>query len=304
MVYAMGIDDLTLNTKLLILGGIIFIIILIAITIGFLYIGGFFQSKSSLLPSENQYYDNPTPISFVLNGSFINDTIPTNMTPGKSYIINIIAHNTGDAQWSKGNHILLAIAEPNSYDTALFNNTTIQMEPKKTVTNGTNYTWKVMLTAPQYLGNYTLSYQMKNDTDYWFGDILTKTVSVGQPNDSVLFVSPGVLYYPSIGTSLSMKSGKRQNVSIAVKNMCNYNWSTADNIYLAAVDYEPNDAGKFYPQTAFYIAPDGVIHPGEQCFWRMNLTAPYSPGTYYMKYRMQKDGQWFGNTLNVTVRVS
>lgn len=292
------------DNKYLLIGIICFIILLIICTVAILATGGIFNSHS-LTPSP--YYTSPNPmsnpISYSLSGSFLNDTIPANMTPGKRYEVSIITRNTGEAQWSKDNHILLAIAEYTGYDTALFNNSTFTMEPNTSIRNGTNYTWKFTITAPQWVGNYTLAYRMKNDTGYWFGDMFTKTVTVGQPNDSVMFVSQNVQYYPPLTNSLSMKLGTRQNVSITVKNMGRYNWSQANNVQLAAVDYEPNDATRFHPEYIFYIAPEVVIHPGEQCFWRLNLTTPDYPGTYQMKYRMQKGGQWFGNTLNVTVRV-
>lgn len=181
---------------------------------------------------------------------------------------------------------MIATLGGNDSDAALFYNSSIMIGPNTIVKKGNNYTWKFTMTAPQWVGNYTLAYRMKNDTGYWFGDTLTKIVTVGQPNDSVMFVSQNVKYYPPLTNSLSMKIGTRQNVSIAVKNMGRYNWSQADNTRLAAVDYEPNDATKFYLQYIFDIAPDVVVKPGEQCFWKLNLSTPNYPGTYYLKYRI------------------
>jgi hypothetical protein len=145
-------------------------------------------------------------------------------------------------------------------------------------------------------------YQMKNDTTL-FGDIFVKNITVGTPGSEVVYTTQYVKYYPPLTSGLTMKIGSRQNISLAVKNMGRYNWTQDDKVRLVAVDYEPNDATLFYKQYSFDVAPDVVVQPGEQCFWRMNLSTPQYQGAYHMKYRMQKDGQWFGNALDVTVNV-
>jgi hypothetical protein len=144
---------------------------------------------------------------------------------------------------------------------------------------------------------------MKNDSGYWFGDYLIKNITVGNPNSSTVFVSKSVKYYPAI-SSTTMKRNALQNVSISVKNMGRYNWTVSDNIMLAAIDYEQNDAAQFKSAQLFHIAPDDVIMPGEIATWQFKIQAPQYPGTYYLKYRMQKNGQWFGSNLNVTINVN
>ncbi len=290
-------EFITEHSLLIVCGALLFILLAIC-TGAILASRGFFSNIDVTLPSSQP---TPVPAPSSLSGTFLGDTIPANMAPGKTYEITLIARNTGGTQWSQQEGIQL---EPvDGYDTRLFNNTTITMEPGIITKYGANYTWKISIAAPKWVDNYTLAYRMKNNTGYYFSEPYAKTVAVGDPNDSAVFVSQSIKYYPPIGTSLSMRAGARQNVSIAVKNMGRYNWSQADKVRLAAIDYEPNDATKFYPGYLFHIAPESVVRPGEPCAWNLNITAPSYPGTYHMKYRMQKDGQWFGSTLNVTVSV-
>jgi hypothetical protein len=225
------------------------------------------------------------------------------MTPGKTYKFSIKVFNVGQMPWTYANHTSIS---PVNEDTTLFNATRLNLTKGQTVKRGQNYLWNFILKTPSQCGNYTLEFRMINNNTTWFGDTFIKNVTVGNPGDDVIFVSQSVQYYPAIinQSSLSMKSMVWKNVSISVKNMGRYNWSASDNITLAAVDYEPNDAIQFKSAQLYHIAPNDVIMPGEVATWKFKIQAPQNPGVYHIKYRMQKDGQWFGNMMNVTVKVT
>src|SRR5271157_974777 len=120
-----------------------------------------------------------------LNSSFLNDTIPLNMKPGQKYNVSIISKNTGDVSWSTDKNIMIAPLTTN--DAELFGNSS-PIEQGHVTKKGNNYTWKFTIIAPSLNGNYTLKYQMKNNSS-WFGDILVKNVTVGNPGDVVDFVT-------------------------------------------------------------------------------------------------------------------
>jgi hypothetical protein len=256
-------------------------------------------------PFINQPTDTPTvplQLANVLNARYSNDTIPVTMNPNQKYDVMINMSNDGGIPWSNAGHITFVVLDNSKNDASLFGNSTFFIEPGVIVHYGKIYSWKFSITAPKWYGNYTLMYQMKNDTTL-FGDTFVKNVSVGAPGSEVVFTTQNVKYYPPLKNGLTMRMGSRQNISLGVKNMGRYNWTQDDKVRLVAVDYEPNDATQFYRQYQFDIAPDVVVQPGEQCMWRMNLSTPQYRGTYHMKYRMQKDGQWFGNAIDFTVNV-
>jgi hypothetical protein len=298
----MGFLDFLSNYKFYIAGISFFVLLVGACTVVLLFAMGFFSHTPA--PASTPYIV-PTQLPYSLNASLSNDTIPTVMDPGKKYDISIIVLNTGNTSWSHDNHITMAVADGNN-DSAFFGNTSFTIAPGTVVKSGDKYNWKFSLTAPQWAGNYTLAYRMKNDTGYWFGDTLIKEVTVGTPEDTAVFVSQKITYYPPVvnQSSISMKRNSWQNISISVKNMGRFNWSEPDNVRLVAVDYEPNDAVKFNQEIIHHIAPYRTIIPGDIAMWGLKLNAPQYPGTYHIKYRMQKDGRWFGSTLDVTITVT
>src|SRR5271157_2248477 len=283
---------------------VIAIFISIIVTLVYVYISLFSPHSSSSTPGISTIPNTATPLPTptFLNSSLFNDTIPSIMVPGQEYNVSIIAQNTGDVLWSNYTHIMISPSDDNSNDAQLFGNSSM-ITPGLLIKKGTNYTWTFSLIAPLLNGNYTLKYQMKNDSIH-FGNILVKNVTIGNPGDVVKFISKPVLYYPSImnQSSLSMSRNSWLNASITVKNTGRNNWTSADNVYLQAIDYEPNDAALFNPETVFYLAPDRIIVPGDQTTWtfKFHAMAQY-PGTYHVKYRMIRNGQWFGNPFVITI---
>jgi hypothetical protein len=158
------------------------------------------------------------------------------------------------------------------------------------------------MVAPQWIGNYTIIYSLEMGNNTYFGDALTKNVTVGDLNLTSEYVPYGVTWYPPI-ESMTLQKGAWQNVSVTFKNMGRFGWSDAGQVWLASVDYEPNAAIQFNPATLFHIAPQEIIQPGEQASWKFKIQAPDQAGTYYLEYRMKQGDQWFGQTLNVTVKV-
>jgi hypothetical protein len=244
----------------------------------------------------------PQPPSVELDSVILNDTIPTQMIPGQVYQVSITAYNTGYLPWSNANRIMLTPYNNASNDADIFNNTTFTISPGTIVNPYSDYTWSITMVAPEWIGNYTVMYSLEMGNNTCFGDTVIKNVTVGDLNLSAVVVSQGATWYPPIG-DMTMQKGAWQNVSITFKNMGRFGWSDAGQVWLAAVDYQPNDATKFNPSTLFHIAPEETITPGEQGTWRFKIQAPDRAGTYYMEYRMKQEDQWFGQTLNVTMTV-
>lgn len=246
------------------------------------------------------------PAANTTNSTYIADTIPQNMTPNKKYDVSITFRNTGNVQWSYASKIALVAVDDSTNDASLFNNTTtLTIKPQITVKKGNSYNWNFTMVAPRWSGNYTIAYRMEDGNGSYFGDTIVKHVIVGDSNTTTAFTAKSIKYYSPLSPKnpVTVKRGNWQNVSISVTNNGRYGWSENDHIRLAAVDYEPNDATVFYQGYLFYISPENVIQPGDTCSWKFKVLAPDDPGRYYVKYRMQKDGEWFGSTLNATIIV-
>jgi hypothetical protein len=238
----------------------------------------------------------------MLGSVIINDTIPAQMIPGQVYNVSITAYNTGYLPWSNANQIMLVPYNNTSNDASIFNNMTFTISPGTVVNSYSQYKWNITMVAPEWIGNYTITYGLEMGNNTYFGDTLINKVTVGDLNLTAVIVPQGATYYPPIG-SMSMQKGAWQNVSITVKNQGRYDWSEADQVRLTAVDYEPNAATQFNQTVLFHIAPGEIIQPGDQATWKFMLHAPNQAGTYYLLYRMNQGNQWFGQTLNVTIKV-
>lgn len=245
----------------------------------------------------------PLPSSDPLNAEVVSESIPNNMFPGQVCTVSITMKNIGYSQWSGADQISLSSTDESSNDAPLFNNSTFFINSNDIVKDNSNYTWNFKIIAPKYNGNYTIRYQMKDKNNTYFGAILTKNVTVGDINSTAIFVPVETYYYPSLKT-MYIKKGIEQNVSITVKNMGRDSWSDLNSVHLAVVDYESNNATLFNPTLLFYIGPDIVVNPGDQCTWKFQLHAPPSPGTYKLEYQMKQGDEWLGKPLIVYITVT
>jgi hypothetical protein len=118
-----------------------------------------------------------------------NDT-PTMMLAGHNYTVHITVRNTGLTTWTSGEkHKLGATGDSSLFrptgDSSLFTPTT-GLQPARrwpeslprTVAPGEQYVFTFEITAPNSGGAYTLQYQMTREGT-WFGEMTTKTVTVG-----------------------------------------------------------------------------------------------------------------------------
>ena len=245
----------------------------------------------------------PVPPSESLNAAIIGNTIPDKMTSNQKYKVTITLQNTGYMTWSNDNQTMLTPVDDPANDAILFNNSSFVIGPGNKVKTGSDYTFNISMAAPLGNGNYTLEYRMKDSNNTYFGETLIKNITVGDLNSTVVFLSQGVLWYPPIG-SMSIPRATWQNVSITVQNMGRFGWSEDNQVRLAVVDYEPNDATLFDPAVLFHIAPEETVQPGDQCTWKFRLQAPNSPGKYKLEYQMKQGDTWLGKPLIVYITVT
>lgn len=251
---------------------------------------------------DNSPTSTPRPISEQFNAIILSETIPDNMLTSHVYNISITTRNSGYDSWSNNNRTMLAPIYDSDNDTVLFNNSSFVINPNTIVKTGSDYTWNITMTSPKWIGIYTIKYQMIDQNNVYFGEPLVENITVGDLNSTVLYLSKGVQYYPSIG-SIPIERNAYQNVSITVQNMGRFGWSEDNQFRLGVVDYEPNNATLFNEALLFHIAPEATVNPGEQCTWKFVLHAPSSPGKYRLEYQMKHGDEWLGKPLIVYITV-
>jgi len=108
------------------------------------------------------------------SAQIVSDTIPAAMTAGQSYSVSVTVKNTGANTWTAANSYKLGAvgsADP-------FAATKILLDASDSIVPGQSKTFSFTMTAPTTAGTYTTDWQMLREEVAWFGDTLTKNVTV------------------------------------------------------------------------------------------------------------------------------
>jgi hypothetical protein len=233
------------------------------------------------------------PTTVPLSAQYISDTIPLAMTAGQSYAVSVTMHNAGTSAWDSTSNIKLGGVGDGSGDASKFGPTRILIPSGTEVAPNTNYTFSFNMKAPS-AGMYNPKYQMLKEGVAWFGQQLSKTVTVSAAPLSAQYVSDTI---PSV-----MIAGQKYAVSVTMLNNGMTTWNSTSAIRLGGVGDGSGDAAKFGP-TRIYIATGTNVAPKASYTFNFTMTAP-SAGTYNPKYQMLKEGvAWFGQQLSKMVSV-
>ena len=222
------------------------------------------------------------------DAALIRDDIPTTMELGQSYTANVTVKNTGSNTWTEAEWYRLGAVG----DSDPFAAGRQSLNPGESIGPGQQKTFTFTMTAPTTPGTYITDWQMVRDAVTWFGQTLTKTVTVSNPPPySAAIISDDI--------PTTMVAGQSYTVNITVKNTGSNTWTETDWYRLGAVgDSDPFAAGRQY------LNPGESIGPGQQKTFTFTMTAPTTPGTYITDWQMVRDAvTWFGGTLSKQVNV-
>lgn len=230
-----------------------------------------------------------------LNSQILSDTIPASMEPGKSYPVSITVKNTGSHPWTEADKYRLGLDYANDIYQLFGVDGRAYIDNSSTANPGETATFKMMLTAPEKTGKYTLDFKMLKEGHSWFGPILTKTITVERNALSSLIVSHTI---PE-----TMVPGKNYNVSITLKNIGYETWSAA-NKHRLGLDYVSDSYTSFGLEGRAYLTNTSSISSGQSATFNLSLKAPSTEGRYTLNFKMLKEGvAWFGDQLNTSIEV-
>lgn len=150
-----------------------------------------YKSTGILSLDDNGSTDTPPEIPYVdLNASIISYNIPSSMVAGQSYTATVTMNNTGNAIWNSTVKIRLGGVGGDQGDAARFGPTLLNITDGVNVAPGQSYTWSFTMTAPTQLGTYTPQYQMTYNDSYWFGEVVSKSITVIMPPVANFWASP------------------------------------------------------------------------------------------------------------------
>jgi len=226
------------------------------------------------------------------NSQVISDTLPNTMNLGESTTATLTFRNTGDTtwDWTDGtyytSYALAPISGGSTFGAGWLR--AISTAP------GDECTFTASITAPSTPGTYTLKYRMYRFGQGYFGDTLSKTITVSSPLPNAQAVSNSLLD--------TMNLGESTTATLTFRNTGDTTWDWTGGTYYTSYALAPISGGSSFG--AGWLRASTTA-PGEECTFTASITAPSTPGSYILKYRMYRFGQgYFGDTLSKTITVS
>ena len=230
-----------------------------------------------------------------IDAAVVSDTIPSTMTAGQNYNVMVRMQNTGTVPWSETDTIRLGAAYDYAGQAALFGPIRMQIPAGTIVAPGQTYDFNFTMTPPSMVGTYTPHYQMVWDGHEWFGQVLTKTVTVTGPLNVNI---DAAVFNDTIPSTMVL--GYNYTVTVRMQNTGTMPWSETDTIRLGTVGDYGGQAALFGP-IRMQIPAGTTVAPGQTYDFNFTMT-PTTHGTHTPQYQMVWDGhQWFGQMLEKTV---
>jgi hypothetical protein len=237
----------------------------------------------------NPWHGYPTACMVPYSAQMVSSDIPATMTAGQPYIVNITVKNTGTNTWTAADSYKLgAVDGSDSFTTK----TRQLLGSSDSITTGQSKTFTFTITAPPAAGSYITDWQMLREGVKWFGDKLTRSVTVSPPAYGAQITGSTI--------PAAMTAGQTYNVSITVKNTGSNTWTAADGYKLCAVGYSDPFTG-----ARKLLGASDSIATGQSKTFSFTMTAPDEAGAYTSDWRMLREGVcWIGGTLTRSITVS
>jgi RHS repeat-associated protein len=218
---------------------------------------------------------------------FVSQTVPSVMTPGRSYPVTVTMQNTGNTTWMAAS--LYRLGSQNPQDNSTWGLQRVELP--NAVAPGASVTFSFNVTAPATPGPYNFQWRMVEDLVEWFG-AYSPNVAVKDGVNDAAFVSQSV---PATFTP-----GQTRPVTVTMQNTGTTTWSAANLYRLGAQNPQDNTTWG----TARVELP-GPVAPGASATFSFNVTAPATVGSYNFQWRMVQDNvEWFGAyTANLSISV-
>jgi hypothetical protein len=200
-------------------------------------------------------------------------------------------YNAGTTTWSATGNYRLGSQNPqgNTY----WGSNRVSLPAGVTVAPGTQYTFNFTVKNGT-TGNYNFQWKMIQENVAWFGD--------STQNVNVAVTSPSNASFLSQSAPSSMTAGQVYPVSVTVQNTGTTTWTAAAKFRLGTLNPPDNTTWGFNR----VLLPNGVsVTPGSTYTFNFNVTAPITPGTYNLQWKMLQEGvAWFGGqSSNLTTTV-
>ena len=221
------------------------------------------------------------------NGAqFIDQTVPSSKEVGKSYNVTLHFKNTGKTTWDAAHAYRLQ--SRNATNNTTWGTTRINLTNAPIAPNATG-TFTALIKAPATAGSFNFQWLPIEDAiNAGFGSLSTNVAVNVATVDNASFVSQTSFTAMKIGTSFS--------AHVTMKNTGSSTWTQALGYCLLSQDPSNNTT---WGTNRLLIPSSASIAPNANADLSNSLTAPATPGTYAMQWRMYRNGVTFGQATPI-----
>lgn len=231
---------------------------------------------------------------------YISQSIPGNMSAGKSYGVSVTMKNIGKSVWRQGNYSLgLVNVNESKARTWMVSN----VDVNSTVGAGEVVIFNFTITAPPSEGNYNMQWQMAEGNSP-FGEYTMNIPIVVSGNtikeDNVNLMDNNAKFI-SQKVESNMDAGQTYDVNVIMKNTGNNIWKPGQ--YKLLVSTKGGDNSGTWAVANVELSSD--VYTNSEVSFNFKVTAPANSGTYNFQCQLSKDGVLFGEpTTNVILKVN
>jgi hypothetical protein len=230
---------------------------------------------------------------------YISQSIPGNMSSGKSYGVSVTMKNTGESVWRQGSYTLRLSSVSESITRTWM---VSSVDVSSTVGTGEVVIFNFSLTAPQDEGNYNMQWQMSEGNSS-FGEytmnipIVVSGYTVKERD--INFIDNNAKFM-SQKVQGDMETGQTYDIIVIMKNTGTTIWKPGQ--YKLLVSTKGGD--NLGTWKVANVELSGDVYENSEVTFNFKVTAPENSGLYNLQSQVSKDGLMFGEpTTNAILTV-
>lgn len=235
------------------------------------------------------------------NARYLSQSMPGQMTPGKSYGVSVTMKNSGSKIWTSGTYALRLMNVTESLEKT-WNISSVDVN--STVNSGDDVVFNFSVTAPLVEGDYNIQWQMAEGNAFFGEPTMSVPVNVtgNTPvkTDSDLIENNAGFVFQNVPSEMEPK--QTHDVIVIMKNNGTTTWKTGE--FKLKVTTKGGDNTVVAPWEVANVELSSDVYANSEVTFTFKVTAPENDGNYNFQCQMVKSGVFFGEpSTNVIVVV-
>ena len=227
------------------------------------------------------------------HAQFMNTSMPSTIEAGSTRTVTIMMRNIGSTVWSSAEPYPYRLGSRTPENNVVWGVGRVNVSGSHQF--GDNVTFTLNIKAPTVPGTYSFDWQMLRENLHWFGNLMSRTITVTAP------VPVYDAQFTGSTVPTTMVAGSMYNVALTFKNTGNVTW-TRSELYRIGTS-SPVDNTSF--GTARVDLGVASVAPGQSATFNFQVKAPATAGSYLFDWGMLWEHHLrFGQTSGIRITVN